>query len=213
MHSHDPLSNAMQQEAEKIAAITARLIAGPLTAAVRAAVSMGEMKLNVLNAASEIEELSDEQREFARKSRNAMSEEMFGMFVLREVLDFGAPTDFRKAQAKVRNMLAFTEADVERKMLPWEVDVLPAMALALNHLAEMVDRVTKEPLAESMLAMATASGQCSADDLALLQAERDKHATDNAAWYAKAQSDMDGEAVARLFRDVGLIREADDEDA
>ena len=210
MHNEQPkptYSGALTQE---LAHLTARLVAGPLTAAVSGVVRVGEEKMAFLEAASQIDALPEGLRDEAKKALATVSSDMLAMVVLRDAVNLGSLDDIRKAQDRVRGMLAFTKDDTEHKMAPWELHNLPALSMALEHLASMVRRICEVPLAESVVAIAESTGKMDDEMLAEAREERDKVIAANREWFAETQASADEEAVLTLFREVGLAREADE---
>lgn len=201
------------KEIDNHATLVARLIVGPLHAAIHNTLKDGDRKVAFLRAAKDVDTLPDAVREEAETALEVISTDLLALLVLRDAIRMGGFDDFRKAQDRVRDMLGFSKDEAGEKMAPWEMNILPSLAIALSHLSEMVRRISNEPMAESYAALAASFGECSDEELASLRTERDEIAKDNAEWVASSQADMDSEAVTRLFKEVGLAREAEGEDA
>lgn len=196
-----------------IAKATAGLVAGPLTASITGIIAVGRNRLRTFEAAAQQSGLTDDERSRIEDLLSDISNDLVALHVLRDALTMESFEDFRKAQRRVREMLAFSADDATTKLTPFEMTPVIAMVVALRHAAEMIERITREPMAESMAKLADEFGEMSDSEREALHKEHEAAMADNAAWIEQAQTSMDDVAIASLFREVGLTREAEGDDA
>lgn len=198
----------------EMAHATARLITGPLTGAVKGILRVGEVRMHALRVAAQTEELPDEVRTEVKGALNDVAEDMIALQILHDALTIGSPDDVRKAQDKVREMMAKHPDEAHEKLTPHEMQPIVALVVALRHAADMAERILRLPFCECSLQLAEQmpAERIDAEMLQQLRAEHDKAQEEDAAWHAAALATMDDVAITSLLREVGLHREANPDD-
>lgn len=204
--------NDITPGAERIAEAAARIITGPFGAAISGILRVGSDRAQAIaDHATKAEEQGEDVSAFS-VILGELNEDLVALGIMKDVLRMVSFDDFRKSQDRVRSLMAFSPEQCEELMSPSEFVGAVAMVQVLRHVADTMERVIREPIAEQIVAIAEKSDRFNNEERLALRSAHAELAQSNAKWIEEGRASMDEFFATKLFHEVGLRKETDSDE-